>query len=298
MGVSKTTAFLLREMSRQGFLGGELLQLGVQRISPDAKALVKSFSASAASKSRTKANSSMRQFWINLGFNSVCSLDNSDFEGAEIVWDLNLPIKDSFVEQFDAVFNGGTMEHVFNTPCVLENISRLLKVGGIAIHEVPSSNGVDHGFYSFSPTLFRDYYLNLGYELIEVLLIVKKGHKAKVYEYFPRDKNTEIPENWKNKTVNVWCVARKKFQIGGADAPQQAKYLDAWSKGDQTRTADSGLWQISRIFKRKARAAVVLMSKKSAILAVLLGLLSTKPKRKVPLLLKYEVKSKKNGDFV
>lgn len=298
MGVSKTTAFLMQELSVKGLLRGDLLQLGVQRISPDAKILVKSLKSRENLKPQFQGPSSKIQFWHNLGFESVRSLDNSDFEGAEIVWDLNLPVYDSLVEQFDVVFDGGTMEHVFNTSCVLENINRLLRDGGLAIHEVPSSNVVDHGFYSFSPNLFREYYSKQGYEIIEIMLIVKKSHKAMVYQYFPRDPGTEIPQNWGNRSVNVWCVARKGSNMVQSDVPQQLKYANEWSKHGNASTDDTDLGRKKEIFRRKVRTGVRLLSEKSAILSVLLRPLLIKPKIGTSMLLRYKIKTKRNRNFV
>src|SRR5437763_3852117 len=51
-----------------------------------------------------------------LGFTSVESLDASDYEGADIVWDLNKAVPDSLKAKYDVVFDGGTSEHVFNFP--------------------------------------------------------------------------------------------------------------------------------------------------------------------------------------
>ena len=298
MGISKTTAFLLQELSSKGLLHGDLLQLGVQRISPDAKHLVNSFSALELSKRKSQATSSKAQFWHTLGFENVSSLDNSDFEGAEIVWDLNLPINDSLVDLFDVVFDGGTMEHVFNTSCVLENTNSLLREGGLAIHEVPSSNFIDHGFYSFSPNLFREYYLNKGYEIIEILLIVKKRYKAKVYQYFPRDAGAEIPENWGDRNVNVWCVARKGSNIVRSNVPQQKKYADSWSQNDDAQIKVSDSSSNLKIFRRKIRSSIYVMRKKSSIFVLLTDFFYSMSKKKITMFLKYEIRSKKNGDFV
>jgi len=297
MGIGKATAFLLKELSQQGLFSGKLLQLGVQRISPDAKILVESFANQEASKSRFNATSSKKQFWHNLGFDFVSSLDNSDYEGAEIVWDLNLPLNDSFAERFDVVFDGGTMEHVFNTKQVLENIGKLLKIGGLAIHEVPSSNSVNHGFYSFSPTLFQDYYSKLDYEIIEIMLVVKKRHKAKIYQYSPRDRNTEIPQNWGNKNVNVWCVARKRSDMVISDFPQQTTYVNAWSKRDED-CLDVSYSRWNRvIIKRKIKTGILLIRKRSAVVDVLIGFFNSKSKNNITMLLKHEIKSK-NGGYV
>lgn len=297
MGVSKTSAFLLNELSVKGMLKGDLLQLGVQRISRDSKTLINSHVVQENVKPRVKAVSSKKQFWHNLGFESVTSLDYSDFEGAEIIWDLNLPLNDSFSERFDVVFDGGTMEHVFDTSSVLGNIGKLLKVGGLVIHEVPSSNSVDHGLYSFSPTLFRTYYSNHHFELIEILLIVKDRHKAKVYQYFPRVSNTEVPENWGKSHVNVWCVAKKKSDTDQLDTLQQTKYVNAWSETDHAIVKVLASRQKIKLFRRKVKSLVILLSKKSKTFALLARTFHKKSKTRASMVLKYRIKGK-FGDFV
>jgi hypothetical protein len=65
-------------------------------------------------------------------FNSktMDSIDFSDYEGANILHDLNLPVKDSLVEQYDTLIDLGTTEHIFNVPQALDNCVKLIKVGG------------------------------------------------------------------------------------------------------------------------------------------------------------------------
>src|SRR4051812_23647278 len=48
-----------------------------------------------------------------LGAKKSVSMDVSDYEGAEIVHDLNLPVSKELHERFDLVIDGGTLEHVF-----------------------------------------------------------------------------------------------------------------------------------------------------------------------------------------
>jgi SAM-dependent methyltransferase len=88
-----------------------------------------------------------------LGFGEMESLDFSDYEGAHVVHDLNTPIPVSLENQFDLIFDGGTLEHVFNVPVALTSIFRMLKVGGRFI----SANGMNgwpmHGLYQFNPEL-------------------------------------------------------------------------------------------------------------------------------------------------
>jgi SAM-dependent methyltransferase len=88
-----------------------------------------------------------------LGANEVVSFDASNYEGATVVHDFNLPIG-RFAEHFDVVFDAGSLEHVFNVPVALANCMRLLKIGGYYIAVHPCNNFFGHGFYQFSPELY------------------------------------------------------------------------------------------------------------------------------------------------
>ncbi len=88
-----------------------------------------------------------------LGFGEIESMDFSDYEGASILHDLSKPIPKKLEKQFDFIFDGGTMEHVFNVPVALNNVFRMLKPGGRFV----SANGMNgfngHGLYQFGPEL-------------------------------------------------------------------------------------------------------------------------------------------------
>ena len=88
-----------------------------------------------------------------LGFGDIESMDFSDYEGANVLHDLSKPIPEALEGQFDLIFDGGTLEHVFNIPVALENVFKMLKPGGRFI----SANGMNgfngHGLYQFGPDL-------------------------------------------------------------------------------------------------------------------------------------------------
>lgn len=97
-------------------------------------------------------------FFYALTGQRVLTLDVSEYEGAEYVWDLNAPVPQTWEGQFDTILDFGTLEHIFDVKQALWNINRLLKPDGRVIHMLPASNYMEHGFYSFSPTFFYDYY--------------------------------------------------------------------------------------------------------------------------------------------
>lgn len=101
----------------------------------------------------------------------IVSIDSSDFESADIIFDLNNKCSEkSLLNNFDIVFDLGTSEHIFDTKSVLCNIHSFLKIKGMVLHIVPANNCVDHGFYQFSPTLLNDYYLENKYLKIDLNL--------------------------------------------------------------------------------------------------------------------------------
>ncbi|MEL7259338.1 MAG: methyltransferase domain-containing protein [Pseudomonadota bacterium] len=88
-----------------------------------------------------------------LGFGAVETMDFSGYEGAQVIHDLNTLPPEELEDQFDFIFDGGTIEHVFNVPNALESVLRMLKVGGRFV----SANGLNgwygHGMYQFNPEL-------------------------------------------------------------------------------------------------------------------------------------------------
>src|SRR5690606_18503514 len=92
-------------------------------------------------------------FFRRLGFDDVVTLDYSDWEKPDLVWDLNQPVPTDWHGRYDCVLESGTIQHVFHLPNVLLNMHDLLAPGGRVVHgQAPSHNHVDHGFVMFSPT--------------------------------------------------------------------------------------------------------------------------------------------------
>jgi len=84
----------------------------------------------------------------------LLSMDKSDFEGADFLHDMNFPIPEDYKEQFDLIYDGGTLEHIFNFPVAIKNEMEMVKVGGHLVLQTPTNNWSGHGFYQFSPELY------------------------------------------------------------------------------------------------------------------------------------------------
>ena len=85
------------------------------------------------------------------------SLDHSDFEGADIVWDLNKPIPAEMENRFDFIYNGSVLDNVWDPVMSLRNMSRLLKPGGRIVH-LEHGTRVNGPYLTFPPDWFHDYY--------------------------------------------------------------------------------------------------------------------------------------------
>lgn len=99
-------------------------------------------------------------FLHSYGFDWVGSLDYSDFEGANFIWNLNQPLlKPSgpiadVLGSFDLILDYGTSEHVFNPSVAYWNAIALLRQGGYLNSVLPVLGFCDHGIYQFSPSFF------------------------------------------------------------------------------------------------------------------------------------------------
>jgi len=98
-------------------------------------------------------------FFNSLGFDIIQCIDlNPNAGRPTIVFDMNERdiLQATNNMKYDAVIDTGVMEHVFDIRSFLLNCTDLAKDNGHLIHVMISNNTMDHGFYQFSPTLFKD----------------------------------------------------------------------------------------------------------------------------------------------
>jgi SAM-dependent methyltransferase len=65
-----------------------------------------------------------------LGAARVRAIDHTNYEGADIVHDLNQPIPSALEACADFIVDGSTLDNVFNPANCLQNIARMLRPGG------------------------------------------------------------------------------------------------------------------------------------------------------------------------
>ena len=105
------------------------------------------------------------------GATKVESVDNSNYEDATYVHDMNQSLPPNLIGKFDTVFDGGCLEHIYNAPQALKNCSLFCKPGGQILHVLPANNFCGHGFWQFSPELFFSLYSkNNGYDQTQIFI--------------------------------------------------------------------------------------------------------------------------------
>lgn len=192
----------------------------------------------------------------SLGFSEYKSVDYSDYESADFIFDLNKSnLPKNLINQFDAIFDCGTIEHVFNLSNALNNIFSMLKISGRIFHYSPSINYIDHGFYMFSPTFFYDYYTENNFEINSINLI---KHSYAMNTCW--NSSTYIPGsiccfNFKPSSEHLYiiqCIATKKQNSTGDKVPQQFCYKNQiWNKNENQNLPQINMEDEEMVIKRK-----------------------------------------------
>lgn len=159
------------------------------------------------------------------GATSVESFDNSDYENATHVADMNKPI--TIRDRYNTVIDGGTLEHVFNAPQALMNVSQMCAEGGQILHILPANNFCGHGFWQFSPELFFSLYSEAnGYTETQVF-IADLADERFWYEV-RRPQNGERAQASSAKPLYA-LVRTKKSSTISHDNVQQSDYVYHWN---------------------------------------------------------------------
>lgn len=157
MGITKNCSKFLSYAATQGVSFSETIMLGRQELfvtASEFKDQLVQFNLPSANLPPSFSKQFAEPLFHALGARVVDSMDYSTFEKATVLHDLNLPIPNSLKKKYTTVFDGGTLEHIFNFPQAVKNCMDILQVGGHFILITPTNNQCGHGFYQFSPELF------------------------------------------------------------------------------------------------------------------------------------------------
>lgn len=183
-----------------------------------------------------------------LGFSHSVRIDQSAYEAADEQLDLNdHETPAALCDAFDVVLDSGTIEHVFNIGQAMSHCLKMTRPGGRIIHLTPSSNAVNHGLYSVSPTLYADFYSASGCT-VEKLWLCQMPRRFergtwRVYDCRQSDRNW-LPLGRLDGSIWFTFTVIRKENAAAPAVPQQSFYVSTWSdqegKINQSSTTGSG----------------------------------------------------------
>lgn len=178
-----------------------------------------------------------------LGAKTTDSIDASDYEGATVIHDMNLPVSTDLKGKYSLVIDGGSLEHVFNFPVAIKNCMELIKPNGYYIGITPANNFFGHGFYQFSPELYFRIFNHLnGFRLMKMYFYI--NHKrASIYEISdPNEVGQRI--TLRNCFPSYLFVIAQKMEDKElfTTTPQQSDYENiSWKKKENSSTTSKNI---------------------------------------------------------
>ncbi len=191
----------------------------------------------------------------HFGATCVDSWDYSDYEGANHIADMNKPLGENF-PRYDTVVDSGSLEHVYNTPQALLNVSELCCEGGQILHLVPANNYCGHGFWQFSPELFFSLYSEAnGYS--ETRVFLASGYRTDVWYEVTRPEHGQRANVISFTPTLVLCRTVKAHKHSH-DRVQQSDYVHVWQKdaAPQTPVKPRPVWRAKIASALQASALV------------------------------------------
>ena len=235
MAIDSHSIRFLREARENGVDFGSTITLGGQSITAEKEALA-AFTGIAG----TSLQATSRRLFEALGCAEFHEMDRSDYEGADVRHDLNLPLPDALASKFDVVFDGGTLEHVFNVVEGLRSCMRMVKPGGYFIGHSPANNWFGHGFYQFSPEFFwRAFSTENGFEIMRIVAYEPSGGGQWFDVRDPRDAGERI-ELMGPFRVMLLVLSKKTREVPPFESfPAQSDYAAAWTAKSGSKPPES-----------------------------------------------------------
>ncbi len=169
-----------------------------------------------------------------LGATSVESLDASRYEGAGILHNLNEPLPASLHKRCDLLFDGGSLEHVFNVPEALRSYVQLVRPGGWLVLDVPCDGCAGHGFYQLSPELFFRFFCDeIGCAVATIVCV--RNEPGSPWRVLPDPAQLQSRvEPHDSEPLHLLVLVQRKREVAAETlakfTPIQADYAQMWAQ--------------------------------------------------------------------
>jgi hypothetical protein len=163
-------------------------------------------------------------------------MDVSDYEGAEIIHDLNYPIPTEMEATADFVIDGSTLDNTFSPAVALQNMSRMLRPGGRVLSLNVGANS-HCPYVMLTPLWLFDYFVANQYVDCKIYMIVYKKDDlqskgfwvfgmdpSRIHRNAPWWDNFKISPAWDYDTFDMAVLAEKGPQSTWNRTPVQHQY--------------------------------------------------------------------------
>ena len=223
-----------------------VLTLGCQEINHATLDVAEAFRLSRSELNVPISLCTSRELFSLLGTKVYDEMDVSDYEGANIIHNLNDPVPDHLRNKYDVVHDGGTLEHVFNIAEGIRGAMKMVKVGGHLILHNPSNNWFGHGFYQTSPEFyFRALAPENGFEIIRIV-----AHDTTDQWYEVKDPNEargRVELFGTDRILSLVCARKTAEKEIFSTWPTQSDYSALWADGERKLHGHEGQSFRSRI---------------------------------------------------
>ncbi|MBL19926.1 MAG: hypothetical protein CMC82_08950 [Flavobacteriaceae bacterium] len=105
------------------------------------------------------------------------ALDITDYEGANVIHDMNTPLPDNLFEKYDFLYNGSCMDNLFNPSQFIQNCTDLLKPNGTFL-SIEHGSSFPGGYLFYSPDWFLDFFAINQFNDAQVFVADFAGFKS------------------------------------------------------------------------------------------------------------------------
>jgi hypothetical protein len=174
------------------------------------------------------------------GCERIDSIDASGYEGASIVADFNRPIASDLHQRYSAFLDFGSIEHIYNVPQVIDNITKLLRPEGTALIATQANGYAGHGFYQFSPEFFYSVFSEQnGFRDTVVFLVDLQD--TRMWHLIPEPKRigrrNDIAQS---RSYFIFCLTTKANGVDEIRVQQSDYQEDAWNTSGHSHMGRHG----------------------------------------------------------
>ena len=268
MGIDLNGAQLLIEAHKNGVSFKRMATLGRQGLHANRQALISILQKSGYEMSRDivyrlsdPTTIYSEDFLSLLGAEEIVAIDVSNYEGAQIIHDMNRPIPDRLTSSFDLVLDGGTLEHVFDFPTALRNATQMVRPNGRFISLTMANNFCGHGFYQFSPELFYRFLCPTNGYAMETCVVWEDIPGSMFYRVPDPDSVQSRVELTSEIGTFMIVQAKRLGDVSMELIPQQSDYVRLWEGPAEAVQVSSGLAKLKSVLKgiEALRSAVALV---------------------------------------